>query len=82
MIAQLIILDLAAKSCPKWVEGTVFAALMSTSNLAVIGSRFLGGWLYDMIGLRPLIIVSALFTAGCFLLIPILKLNKEELITE
>lgn len=73
MIAHLTVLDLAARSCPKGIEGTVFALLMSVFNIGSMGSRFLGGWLYDVVGLNPLIMISALFTAGCWLIIPLLK---------
>jgi len=76
MISQmthLAVLDLAARSCPVRAEGTVFALLMSSLNIGRTGSTFLGGWLYDHLGLTPLIVVSAGFTALCWLLVPFLR---------
>ena len=42
-ITHLAVLDLAARSCPARVEGTVFALLMSALNLGRSGSQALGG---------------------------------------
>jgi predicted MFS family arabinose efflux permease len=72
-ITHLAVLDLAARSCPVRAEGTVFALLMSSLNVGRTGSTFLGGWLYDYLGLTPLILVSAGFTALCWLLVPFLR---------
>ncbi len=72
-IAHLAVLDLAARSCPVRAEGTVFALLMSSLNVGRTGSTFVGGWLYDQLGLTPLILVSAGFTALCWLLVPFLR---------
>src|SRR6266545_1105406 len=44
MIVQLAFLDLAAKSCPRHVEATFFAMLMSVYNLGVQGSQVAGGY--------------------------------------
>ncbi len=72
-ITHLAILDLAARSCPARVEGTVFALLMSALNVGRSGSNALGGWLYDQTGFVPLVLISAAFTALCWLLIPFLR---------
>jgi len=69
-ITHLTVLDLAARSCPTRAEGTVFAVLMSSLNVGRTGATFLGGWLYDRLGLTPLILVSATFTALCWLMVP------------
>lgn len=72
-ITHLAVLDLAARSCPVRAEGTVFALLMSCLNVGRTGSTFLGGWLYDHVGLVWLIFISAGFTALCWLIVPFLK---------
>ncbi len=71
-ITHLAVLDLAARSCPARTEGTVFALLMSSLNVGRTGATLLGGWLYDHTGLTPLVLVSAGFTALCWLLVPFL----------
>lgn len=77
-IAHLAVLDLAARSCPARIEGTVFALLMSTLNVGKTGGTALGGWLYDHTGLVPLILISAAFTALCWLIIPFLPRRNDE----
>jgi len=72
-ITHLAVLDLAARACPVRAEGTVFALLMSCLNVGRTASTFLGGWLYDQIGLTPLILVSAGFTALCWVIVPFLR---------
>ncbi len=72
-LTHLAVLDLAARSCPARVEGTVFALLMSALNLGRSGSQVLGGWLYDQSGFVPLVCISAAFTALCWLVIPLLR---------
>lgn len=76
MIIQLTFLDLAARACPKQVEGTFFALLTSVFNGGVQLSQIVGGWLYDRAGFTNLILVSAGFTALCWLLVPFLKLEQ------
>ena len=72
-ITHLAVLDLAARSCPARVEGTVFALLMSALNLGRSGSQVLGGWLYDQTGFSSLVFISAAFTALCWLMIALLR---------
>ena len=72
-ITHLAVLDLAARSCPARVEGTVFALMMSALNLGRSGSQVLGGWLYDQTGFVPLVFISAAFTALCWLMISLLR---------
>lgn len=72
-IATLTVLNLAAQACPKRVEALAFASIMSVYNFSAQGSSIFGSWLYEHTfnkSLAPLIIVSAVFTALCFLLIP------------
>jgi predicted MFS family arabinose efflux permease len=78
MVATLAFLDLAARACPKQAEGTFFALLMSVYNGGTQLSQIIGGWLYDQVGYTNLILVSASFTALCWLLVPLLKLEELE----
>ncbi len=78
MIIQLTFLDLAARACPKQAEGTFFALLMSVYNGGVQLSQIAGGWLYDQVGFTRLVLISAAFTALCWLLVPLLKLEELE----
>jgi len=77
-LTHLTILDLAARSCPAHIEGTVFALLMSTLNIGKTGGTALGGWLYDHTGLIPLICVSAAFTTLCWLMVPFLSGKSDK----
>jgi MFS family permease len=78
MIGTLAFLDLAAKACPKQVEGTFFALLMSIYNGGVQGSEVIGGWLYETVGYTRLILISAACTALCWLLIPVVHVEQIE----
>jgi predicted MFS family arabinose efflux permease len=73
-IALLATLDLAARTIPSHAEGTFFAALMSVTNIGTTGSEWLGGQLYDLVGLSWLIAISAATTAACWLLVPWMRL--------
>jgi len=78
MIAQLAFLDLAAKACPKHAEGTFFALLMSVYNLGTQGSQVTGGYLYDIIGYTPLVLISAAMTAAAYFLLPLVNIPEIE----
>jgi MFS family permease len=78
MIIQLAFLDLAAKSCPKRVEATFFALLMSVFNGGTQVSQITGGYLYDWLGYRPLVVISAAMTALTWLLVPLVKIDRIE----
>jgi MFS family permease len=78
MIATLSFLDLAARACPKQAEGTFFALLMSIYNGGVQGAQITGGWLYDTLGYTWLILISAAFTALCWLLVPLVRIEQIE----
>ena len=43
----------------KGIEGSLFAVLMSVNNLGQLLATFVGGILFDIIGLKPLILLSA-----------------------
>jgi Na+/melibiose symporter-like transporter len=80
-IGSLIQLDLAARVCRPETAGTTFALLMSLSNLSAALSQGFGGSIYEAMAQRwgagfafqLLVAIGALFTAGCWLLIPLLK---------
>jgi Na+/melibiose symporter-like transporter len=80
-IGSLIQLDLAARVCRLETAGTTFALLMSLSNLSTAISQGVGGTIYEAMAQRwgytpafqTLVAVGALFTAGCWLLMPILS---------
>ena len=69
-VALLATLDLAARAVPQRAEGTFFAALMSVNNLGTTGAAWVGGHLYELVGLNWLIAISAAATAACWLLVP------------
>jgi predicted MFS family arabinose efflux permease len=73
-IALLATLDLAARAVPSQAEGTFFAALMSVNNIGTTGAAWVGGLLYDLVGLGWLIAISAATTAACWLLVPWMRL--------
>ncbi|MBI4523216.1 MAG: hypothetical protein HY695_05315, partial [Deltaproteobacteria bacterium] len=78
MFIQLTFLDLAARACPRQAEATFFALLMSVYNGAVQLSQITGGWLYGVVGFTRLIFISAGFTAVCWFMVPLLKLQELE----
>jgi MFS family permease len=80
MIATIASLSLAAHYCPPRAEGFAFAGLMSVLNLADVCSSNVGAWLYERVfdsDLAPLIVVSAATTAFAFVLVPLLRLDRE-----
>lgn len=80
MITTLVQLDMAARYCPPESAGTVFALLMSLSNLAVSLSSKVGGHWFEAWSKEwgptqafdVLVAVGASFTAACGLLLFIL----------
>ncbi|MGH8628040.1 MAG: MFS transporter [Gammaproteobacteria bacterium] len=81
MTASLVQLDLAARISPPQTAGTVFAMLMALSNLGLSLSASVSGRLYDYgtalwgswTSFNVLVGVGAIFTAGCWLLVPLLR---------
>ena len=79
-IGSLIQLDLAARLCRPETAGTTFALLMSLTNLGAALAQGVGGTIYEAMaerwGYAPafqlLVTAGALFTAGCWTLMPIL----------
>jgi MFS family permease len=78
MITQLAFLDLAAKACPRRVEGTFFALIMSVYNGGTQGAQVLGGWLFDALGFTPLVLISAAATAAAWVLVPLVRIDAVE----
>ena len=80
-MGSLIQLDLAARVCRPETAGTTFALLMSLTNLSTALSQGIGGSIYEAMAERwgyaaafqMLVALGALFTAGCWLLMPILN---------
>jgi predicted MFS family arabinose efflux permease len=81
MVGNLISLDLAARTCPPEVAGTLFAVIMAISNLGTTLAIWAGGeWYQDwreMWGAQTafnlLVGVGAGCTAACWLLWPVLR---------
>jgi MFS family permease len=80
--ATLIQLDLAARVCPTQSAATVFALLMAISNTGITAANAVGGGWYDALnstlGSRHaafdgLVLIGAGFTAGCWLLVPLMR---------
>jgi len=78
MFTQLAFLDLAAKACPRHVEATFFALLMSVFNGGAQLSQNVGGRLYDWYGYTPLVLISAGFTALAWVLVPFVRIDRIE----
>jgi predicted MFS family arabinose efflux permease len=78
MITRLSILDLAAKSCPRHVEATFFAFLMSVYNGGTQISENVGARLYDTYGYTTLVVISTVTTAAVWLLVPFVRIDRIE----
>ncbi len=85
MITSLTQLELASRYCPPAAAGTVFALLMSLSNLSVSLSSILGGRFYEAWKLSfgaqkafsMLVMVGAGFTALCWFLVLFFPRTRE-----
>jgi MFS family permease len=69
MFIFLMIMDFMARKSVKGLEATSFALLCSISNLALIASNLSGAYLLPLIGLKWLIIISAITSFFCLPLI-------------
>lgn len=76
MVTRLSILDLAAKACPRHLEATFFAFLMSVYNGGTQLSENLGARLYDSYGYTPLVLISTAATAAVWLLVPFVRIDR------
>jgi MFS family permease len=70
MFIFLMIMDFMARTSAPGLEATSFAFLCSFSNLALVASSVSGAFLYPLIGLKWLIVLSS---ATSFLCLPLLK---------
>ncbi|UJR31679.1 hypothetical protein I4U23_019160 [Adineta vaga] len=57
-ITNLALLHLAAKSCPKNIEGTLFALFVSCVNFGAATGDWIGSMIYEYLGLIALIIIA------------------------
>ncbi len=78
MITFLAFLDLAARACPRRVEGTFFALLMSLYNAGTQASDIMGGYLYDSLGYTPLVLISTGMSALAWVLVPLVRIDRIE----
>lgn len=70
MFIFLMIMDFMARTSAPGLEATSFALLCSFSNLALVASNVSGAFLYPVVGLKWLIILSS---ATSFLCLPLIK---------
>lgn len=78
MIIHLIMMDFLAKSSIKGLEATTFALLCGINNLSAgTASSFSGAFLYPIVGLKWLIILSALTSFICLPIIKKLQIKEE-----
>jgi predicted MFS family arabinose efflux permease len=80
MLATVATVTLAADYCPPRAEGFAFAVLMSIINLATSAADNVGSFLYTHMfdhNLKPLVLISAAFTAFAFVLVPLLRLGDK-----
>lgn len=70
MFIFLMLMDFMARTSAPGLEATSFAFLCSFSNLALVASNVSGAFLYPLIGLKWLIVLSA---ATSFLCLPLIK---------
>jgi len=87
-IGMLGQLDLSARICPTESAATVFALLMAISNSGESAGAYLGGGWYDALAeyfhgdrhaaFHTLVGIGATFTAGCWVLVPLMKRAGNE----
>jgi len=73
MSIHLLVLDFMAQNTKFGLESTSFALLCSVSNLSATCNGFAGSFLFPIIGLQWLIVISALTSFACLPIIPYLK---------
>jgi len=69
MFIFIMVMDFMARNTIRGLEATSFAFLCSVSNLALVASNLSGAFLFPLIGLKYLIIISSLTSFLCLLLI-------------
>lgn len=78
MFIFLMIMDFMARNTVKGLEATSFAFLCSVSNLAMVASNLSGAFLLPVIGLKWLIVISALTSFLCLPLISVIANGANE----
>jgi predicted MFS family arabinose efflux permease len=73
MFIFLMVMDFMARNSVAGLEATSFALLCSVSNLALMASNLSGAYLLPAIGLKWIIVISALTSFLCFPLIKRIK---------
>lgn len=73
MFIQLMVLDFMARKTKPGMESMSFALLCSVTNLANTCNGFVGGYLFPMVGLKWLIVISA---GASFLCLPLIRRIK------
>jgi MFS family permease len=76
MFVHLIVMAFMAKQTLPGREATSFALLCSISNLSATCSTLTGAWLYPIIGLKILIILSAVTSFICLPLIKKIRIDN------
>lgn len=66
-ITNLALLHLAAKSCPRNIEGTLFALFVSCVNFGAAVGDWLGSMIYEHLGFIALIIITVAWTGTTIL---------------
>jgi MFS family permease len=69
MFIFIMVMDFMARNTLPGLEATSFALLCSISNLALVSSNLSGAWLLPVLGLKWLIVISALTSFLCLPLI-------------
>ena len=83
VVFRLVLMDMAAQSCPRHAEATAFALYMAVFNLAALASNAAGGRLYDLMrrvfqaasnpaycAAAVLILIGTACTIACWWLLP------------
>lgn len=78
MFIFIMVLDFMARNTTKGFEATSFAFLCSISNLSLVASNISGAFLFPLIGLKWLIIISSLTSFLCLILINKILQVKED----
>jgi MFS family permease len=76
MIIHLIVLDFMARTSVDGMESTTFAALCAVNNIAGTCSSLAGAWLLPLVGLQPLIIISAVTSFASLMFIKRINFSK------
>lgn len=62
-IITLAMMNLAAQSCPKHIEGTLFALFMSCANFGWATGDWLGAYIYEQMGFVNMIFIAVFWIA-------------------